>query len=328
MRREMRAQPPLENFAFMATIYDTIIEKDFSEADRDKIVFSAEGSEGVRLHFRPDGIVIFDFSASPPYSGGMIPAYWTTDGQAAPPDMEVLHKKRLDLMYLRGRYVNAFLACFNSAKRGISGLTPPASPQNYIKVEGSNDSWHLKLESYERLPPLVTGALHISREEICDAVRLLNTHDPDVAEVTRLDILSLLYVAAYNIENHDHDSGLALSWVVAERCQNVLWKRFVDSGYKRINSQAVIMGKRKDILMSSRDFTASIKSQILNLAGVYTDDTLRRMDEVRRIRNDFMHNLERAYSRESGAAILIANEVLSLVLKTHFKLFGSPAGKG
>lgn len=328
MRLEMHANPPLGNFGFVATAYDTVILKNFSEADRDKIVFSADGIESVRLHFRPDGIVIFDFSASVPYRGGMIPAYWTTEEGAAPPEIEVLHKKRLELMYLRGRYVNAFLACFHSAKRGVTRLAPPASPENYIKVEGSNDSWHLKLESHEQLYPLETGALHISREEICDAVRILNAHAPDVAEVTKLDILSLLYVAAYNIENHDHDSGLALSWVVAERCQNVLWKRFIDSGYKSINPRAVIIGKRKDILMTSRDFTASIKSQILNLAGVYSDDTLRRVDEVRRIRNDFMHNLERAYSRESLAAISIANEVLSLVLNTHFKMFGSPAWKG
>jgi hypothetical protein len=321
------AQPALGAVAFVATITETIINDDFSEADRDRILHSAECSQKVRLHFRPDGIVVFDFSGNAAYCGGDIPAYTTDDCGSAPPHISRLHQKRKGLMYLRARYVNAFLACFNSAKKAVGQLTPPASLQNYIKVLGSGDFWSLQLAEGEHLYDKTPGAF-ITREEICEGVRLLSSaRGSDIDETIALDIFSLLYTAAYNIEQHDYDSGLAVCWVITERCQNVLWNRFIEIGYKDINANTVVDTKRRELL-TSRDFTAAIKSQILSFAGVYTDDVLVRLNTARKDRNALVHNLKRANVQQALEAMVVANEVLSLALKTDFRLFPAPGSKG
>ena len=128
------------------------------------------------------------------------------------------------------------------------------------------------------------------------------------------DLLGLLYRAAFQCWQHDFEGSLTLAWAVIEKAQNVLWDQFLTTGYQTVNPNTKISGKRRDLLKGNRDYTASVRSQVLSLARIYSDSELNQIDEVRRKRNASMHNLEAIAPKEAmnaaNCAVLVVGKVL------------------
>jgi hypothetical protein len=285
------------------------------------------GPEDIQLLFRADGVVIFDFSKSLPYSGGEIPRFQLDEGNVWPREIQRRYlKPREDIRERRAIYVNAFLACFNTALTPTGRLTAPFSSMNYLQAHQTGGNWVLNTGG-QKLAPMCGRAFTVQAGDLIAAADLFR-RDIGIETGVRFDLFGLYYRSAFHSQSHDFQGCLALAWVVIEKCQNILWNRFISGGYKSVNPQTQIDSNRKQALSNGRDYTASIKGQILSLAGIFTDQELSDVDAVRRLRNSFMHNLERVDVQAAVHALHVAGTLISKVLGTRFHLSGGPPSWG
>jgi hypothetical protein len=193
-------------------------------------------------------------------------------------------------------------------------MTPPLSPTNYLTAHRSDDDW--LVDDPDKKPVTVSVAdrngFTIAASDLSRATELFR-HDGHISQELKIDLFGLYYRAAYSSQMHDFQTSLPLAWVVIEKCQNILWERFVSGGYKSFNTATQIDTKRRNIL-SGRDYTVAILSQILSICGIYTDQELK----------DIEHNLENVTSNTAFRAQHTAGTLLSKVLGTRFALFGGP----
>jgi hypothetical protein len=197
---------------------------------------------------------------------------------------------------------------------------------NYLQAHQTDGNWVLNTGG-QTLAPMCGRAFTVKAGDLI-AVADLFRREIEIETGVRFDLFGLYYRSAFHSQSHDFQGCLALAWVVIEKCQNILWNRFISGGYKSVNPQTQIDRNRKQALSSGRDYTASIRSQILSLAGIFTDQELSEVDEVRRMRNSFMHNLERIEAQAAFDAQHVAGAMISKVLGTRFHLFGGPSSWG
>jgi hypothetical protein len=299
-----------------------VSEEPVTDENRAEFAFSAVGPEGVQISLRRDGIVIFEFHKSAAYSGGSVTSYQVSATGHVPDDIQRMMEARFVIREQRYRYMNAYLSCFNGCIRLSHMLPKPSGPDNYIWAEILQGEWSLSdgrgsdLTSVPYTSLISSGAL----EESMRAFHECSSKHYDLA----LDILNLLYKSSFYLNNHDFQTNIILSWVILERCQNILWEDFIKGGYRQINPRSEIAGKRKKLLLEDKNFTASIKSQVLGIAGVYSDAELAALDTIRKKRNAFMHGLESVTNFEALRASLSVVLFIRKALGVNLEPFGGP----
>lgn len=313
----MTAQGELQSYGIQAT---TTVRLCFSHNSPPigSLVFNMAGPEHVEIAVLDCGVLIFDFSKSKNYSGGKVSEYKLEPGNRVPRSAEKEMETRNKIRNMRAIYVNAFLACFNSVVQSNT-LTPPMTQENYIIA--SNVSGRVELHGYVHpLHPISYVCEPVQYQMLAEVQRLSIDAYLRVPELS-YDLLEMLYRASFQCTQHDFQGSLALSWVVIEKIQNVLWKRFVMGGYKAINPNTNIIGKRKEYLLTDHNYTASIKTQILSLTGIYTDQEMIAINDIRSARNKLMHNLARVDDRKAMDAASCAMSMVSRVLheRIHFQ---------
>lgn len=89
----------------------------------------------------------------------------------------------------------------------------------------------------------------------------------------------------------NYETALVLSWFVIESTLNALWSKHLDSlnrdlpdRRKRINAD------RRATLATGRDYTSSVKSNMLELWAVLSPELFRDIDTVRGYRNGVVHD--------------------------------------
>lgn len=287
----MTAQRDLEPYGVQAT---TTLRLCFATNDppMNRVVFNIAGPESVSIAVMDTGVLIFDFSHSVSHSGGAVSEYKLDHGNNVPTIAQKQIQARNNIRDRRAIYVNAFLSCFNSVIQS-NRLTPPMTQENYILVRASDRGMELHCAtSPALLHPISYMVEPVSHEMLAEVMRLsieAYLRAPDIF----YDLLEMLYRAAFQCTQHDFQGSLVLSWVVIEKAQNALWKNFITTGYKNVNPNTNIGGHRRDILLTDHNYTAAIKSQILSLSGLYNDQELKSIDDVRKARNKLMHNLSR-----------------------------------
>lgn len=124
---------------------------------------------------------------------------------------------------------------------------------------------------------------------------------------------SLLPVAKalseHNLRNYD--VSLVLCWFVVERYIHDLWN-------KAITSKS-ITGRRKEKLQG-RDYTASVKTEILELSGLLTIQRYDALNAVRSVRNGIAHQFGKRHATkaESTAALTLVREVIEETMSLQF----------
>jgi hypothetical protein len=131
-----------------------------------------------------------------------------------------------------------------------------------------------------------------------------------------LDLIALAHRAASALREASLDQALILAWSVTEVCQSELWARHIDKS--AVVHQISMSNNRRKEILKNNDFTASIVSEILLLAGVLDNDFKVRMDQIRKARNKWAHGIEdptEEVARESvRVAATMVNRVTGLSL--------------
>lgn len=116
-------------------------------------------------------------------------------------------------------------------------------------------------------------------------------------------------LSEYKIGNYE--TAVVLSWFIIEAAVVGIWKRHIDGmnrdmegGTRRINAE------RKKLL-TGRDFTLSMISQLLELWDVLPNDLFRNIDAVRQTRNAIVHRSATSISAaETQLALNTAMEMI------------------
>ena len=214
--------------------------------------------------------------------------------------------------------INAFEYCLCLASYEVDGVrisSGAVSDAHIIKVGGPlmahdigrgllNDAhWMLLSKAQGGRPPITAAALDRATE-IFKAVSAS-------AYPQALDLLSFVNRAiGANREKH-YDETLILAWSVTEACQSTLWDRFIAEASDK---HGFHVGKERRKKLKGRDFTASVVTENLTLAG-HIDDTFRqRMDRVRSARNKWAHELVVPTPVTAKEALQVAMSLCSRVI--------------
>ncbi len=117
-----------------------------------------------------------------------------------------------------------------------------------------------------------------------------------------------------------HDSGKyeashISAWTIAERCMNQIWHSYLDDAERRHpistddpNEKFINSTRRQKL--TSRDFSASIISEILSLKDLLPFEQYKLACDVRQTRNDWLHKLRAIDKEDSRKAINLARFML------------------
>jgi hypothetical protein len=108
------------------------------------------------------------------------------------------------------------------------------------------------------------------------------------------------------------DAALIQAWAVVERILTGVWESYLTENRTRgneIGGRVFINSDRRDLL-TGRDFTISVVSEILSLLGKIPPDLYRRLAPVRQARNRWMHRLAPINAVESAQGLQLAFDLL------------------
>jgi hypothetical protein len=312
----------LPAYAVRATSLYKLVLSDFDQTNGSMIVYSGAGPRAVPIHFQANGIVILEFDKSPYYSGGVVDPYEVSESGHVPTLTNRAKEVRDSIRERRYQYMNAFLTCFNVTINRGHEIFFPSSSVHYIWARYEIDRWHFEDNGTGGLSKYIGILDPIPSKNLIETLIYFNKIKLNQIDEA-LEMLDLFYRVAYHMNNREFQTVIILGWAIIEASQNIIWANFVKGGYKFINPHSDIKGKRLKSLMEDRNFTASVKSQVLALVGVYTDHEIEQVDKVRRTRNAFMHGLAPTTEDDGYQTIWACRWVVEKAFGLQLQPFGS-----
>lgn len=164
------------------------------------------------------------------------------------------------------------------------------SPLYFKKTLELIESFPAKALSEEihkkRLEPFIESEL-LKERQVIPTDRITNLIK-EASYLTSENILgeipSTLLQSYTHIYNLGYSQSFLLSWAIIEQYLGFLWEKNI--------KEREIRGERRKILLSNRDYPASVKSQILEMVGFLDLNELENVNKARKFRNAFIHNLK------------------------------------
>lgn len=257
----------------------------------EEIVFTDELKSGIKVQVAREGLFMFDLSNGPE---NLRPLQTDKPSQH---DQEILTLNRL-------RFLHAHIASLHSAVREQNeGIF-------YKMLVNPNQSWVFNIFSF-RVPafrgafPVISSSNLKRAGELTDLI--ITTKHDDTALLVDLVLHSCKY-----FEEIKFELSLIASWTALERLLNDAWKHYIDSSGQRLPPQIApqINKNRRKKLVEGRDYSASVITEILSLAGVFPHATYEAIDRVRRSRNDWVHGLKSVSEDDAYDSIRLARSLL------------------
>lgn len=282
---------------------------------RDEVGWQGVGPFGVPIAVRGDGAVIFDFAATERFAGPAVQGYQPTYGERMPDDVIKAEEQRTAVGYARLEYMNAWLAGYMSGMSTIQAhgiiTPPPVDPLNHLKAELQNGIWLV----YDSKLKVISGLVEASlvKSEVFDYACNALSAAKRVFGDNFAAVLALFQQSSYQYRVHQFLSAHLIAWSLSEQVLNAMWKEYQHEVSEGPDARTAISKKRRELL-NGRDYTASIITQALSLAGRLSDERLSKLDQARRDRNAFAHSLAAIGSDAAQNALTVASEMLSDLL--------------
>lgn len=110
----------------------------------------------------------------------------------------------------------------------------------------------------------------------------------ETEETAIIQMVEAAYLAACRSAEGRLGEAITLAWGVCEQLLSISWKEFIAEA----STKSKITGKRRKNLLEGRDYTASVKTEILELNGRFAPDLYSLIDNARKARNDWMHEMK------------------------------------
>jgi len=282
-------------------------------ANRTDVAWEGLGLRDVPITALRDGFVIFEFDKSADYAGGAVPAYTLPEDRRIPQDVTKAERERDDLAYRRFIYMNAFLLAlysgFSTVQKTAKSVQEPADPTNYLGAKRTADGWQTFMDLGRKIDYPRQRLDNIEVEILDHCLDILRDFHTAIGPAS-LDVLSLTYTACHQYSRHQFSSAHLIAWAAIEALLNIMWLDLqaeidvTSGGHTRMN-------KDRKKLLAGRDYKASVVSQVLSICEKIDDETLKRLDEARRKRNEFAHTLTHIEADHAGKAIRLATDMIT-----------------
>ena len=299
-----------------------------------KIVASKLLSSGIKIDAYRDGVFVFDFTGWPDGRPIPIPAHTIEGGKKRPAQVTKAEKEAAEHLNKCMSAMNAHLACMSTGMARVQGhslwIRQIVTPSSYFTTHWVNGQRWLKGISGHYDPMLAYVSANYRLEDdiqkrrgrtairletfeyACDLLeRIVTSEVPDMLQLT-----NLIYFAAINYAQHDFPMALTLAWAVCEKLLRVVWDDYItkNSSLKEEDGKVttIINSDRKKNLLGP-DFTASVISEVLALAGPLKHETYVKLSNARKARKHWLHNLTPISTTAASACIQIAELFLKEV---------------
>ena len=327
MKRSYAAEPPLGAFVLYFESPQVWVGDELAKttpALRHEIAFDRICSRDVPILFRRDGFLIFRFEQAPSFSGGAIPAYEDEIGRPRDKKVIAAEEARQKLMYERIEYMNAFLLALTSAMSTVqqhgAPIQEPCDPWHHLRGFYNGASWEVMTANTLYQFPAEARHVVLRLDTFEDAIGVMQACEATFG-TSSVTLLSLVYMACYQYRRHQFASAHLIAWCAVESLVNIIWRNFLadaklqtkkdeTTGKETTEGFTAINAERKKML-TSNDYTASIMSQVLSLAGKIDDELLNRLNEARKARNEFAHSLVPVTSDKSSKTIQLATDLIT-----------------
>ena len=124
------------------------------------------------------------------------------------------------------------------------------------------------------------------------------------ADDSTLRDVSILAQSLGQYKMANFDISVILAWTLIEQHIGKLWEWFVGaSNLTYANGNRRIDKERRKSLENTRDYSASIRSNILEFLNVIPFEEFNRINKLRKCRNDFIHSREPCRIEDAGLGI-------------------------
>ena len=142
----------------------------------------------------------------------------------------------------------------------------------------------------------------------------------DVPECLTMTAILLQSVKSYG--EHDFSASLIMSWTVLEKFISALWGKMLEDNKRRVEGGTTIhfIGGDRRKKLQGRDYTASIRIEILSLLGHINAEMYSDLNKVRTSRNNWLHNFEKVDEKTASLAIQTSQRLFEQVTNVKLSL--------
>ena len=289
--------------------------------------FTHEFACGVRVTASRAALFLFDFRN------------WA-EGSAA--SMSDSLENWENLVFARMRFLNLFLACFyTSVYRHQKRVIPKmfVDYATYVAADSpdpESSSLHTDGRQFDTVQAIYDS--HRRSKVTCDVVK--ESVLPVAAEMTEnaiahgsresATLAELLLHSFHLYENGKYEASHIAGWTITERCLNDQWQAWLsqldEQHSEQLDPDRFINADRKKKL-TGPDFTASIISECLSLAGLLPFEAYKHTCRVRQARNRWLHKLQAIDRTAAADSIVLAQNLLRraniIDLEIPFQIIGT-----
>jgi hypothetical protein len=302
----------------------------FDPAKMGEPVFQRTTKHGILIDHACDGLIVFDFKKYSPLASEE--AQQELSRRSENPQM--LDFESLSSFILRRTEImNAHSICLKASIAAKQNYGVPAtgiSPHSVLHISDVDDptesvGFKRQWDSYrysaryisqynqglpaEFDPRVGHRFIVVSTDTLQDAAdRLEKCVDKESDGALKLCGLGNLAVSS--LEDHDYPRCLVTCWVVIEAFLNKKWKTYLNEGRAlKVSDERIFINKNRFEKLTSTNYTASIIIENLSLLGKLSFEEYVIIEDVRKARNKWMHELKDVQLSSAQTALRAAAEL-------------------
>lgn len=276
-----------------------------------------------------DGTFLFDFRDWPLAPVVIIPGYDRPDrGLSFKIPIDTTKAEELAESYavLRAQLMNVHQACLSTAeytvKRRGAAMGFPVTSWNTEKAlswnTARNYNDHVEdihalarnvLNNKDRVRRHPLGRRVIEIEVVEHSFDLLDQILLE-GDINFIQLVEAAYVATCRQRERRYGEAVVLAWGVCERLISSAWNKMIDDLRTRTADGERMPKERRDKL-KSRNYTASVMVEMLEVNGRISNDLYRLLEVARKARNNWIHGMRSPRSRDAMICVRAAQQLLS-----------------
>ena len=335
-----RVSPAVEGYFRIPAVWvgeapDPVLVVNLNPRIHHAVVLNTRLSCGIDVRVLRDGTFLFDFSSWPIAPQIMIPGYRVPNpGQShrIPFDTTRAENTAEEHAVLRAQTMNVHQACLATSekvvKRRSAEIGSPLTSWNTFKgisletaipyVDDTEDVRALsrnvlnnKDQVYREQPhPRRILELDVIEHSLATLDQILSAHDTAL-----IHMIEAAYLAACRCIEKRFGEAITLAWGVCEQLLSSAWQELKDE----IKSSDRMRKKRKNKL-EGRDYTVSVMTEILEMNDRIDHDLYLLLEDTRRTRNNWAHNMLTPTVNDADKAIRAAERLFGQVKGIHVSL--------
>ncbi len=292
---------------------------------------------GIEVRVKRDGTFLFDFTSWCLAPQIVIPGYRIPNPghpYRVPSETARAENKAEEHAVLRAQTINVHQACLATSEKDVKQRTAemgfPLTSWNTFKAI-SFDAAVSYADDYEDIRALARNVLN-NKDQVPRAqpyprrVLELNVIEHSLTLLDRIlsaedkaliQMIEAVYLAACRCTEKRYGEALILAWGVCEQLLSSAWKVFLDD----IKAADRLRKKRKDKL-KGRDYTISVMTEILEMNDRIDHDLYLSLEDVRKSRNNWAHQMIVPTADHVGKAIEAAESLFLQVKGIHVSVGG------